>query len=206
MTVFNTNYSSIDEAFGFLNPDLQQAKKKKKNKDPICELYNQRAHQNTYTDTDLVMYANQFNAEKYQKQNVYGRETMPKYIDASDQEQQPQQQPQQRPMAPVRQEFESSYDFQPSRMITAEEEERRYQTTPEVPVYHSQPETCKNFDEEAFMRMFEERYSSKFQNSSPATKSINYFDLILYIISGIILIFMMEQFVKIGMYMQQSAL
>ena len=41
MTVFNTNYSSIDEAFGFLNPELQQSakkegKKKKNNPYAIC--------------------------------------------------------------------------------------------------------------------------------------------------------------------------
>jgi hypothetical protein len=213
MTVFNTNYTSIDEAFGFLNPELQQegVKKqpKKKNKDPLCELYNQRWQQTPYTDTDLVMYANQYNKNNNQIQNVRGRENKQKFIDISDhptsqeytgqehtrQEYTGQEHTRQEHTGQeyTRQEYESSYDFQPSKLseITSEEH---------TPRHTYQESRC--LDEDTMIRLLEKKYNNSYEKHDSSNSSMNYIDLILYIISGIILIFMMEQFVKIGMYMQ----
>lgn len=212
MTVFNTNYTSIDEAFGFLNPELQQSvksqKPKKKNKDPLCELYNQRWQQQPYTDTDLVSYANQYryNKTNFQNQSVIGRESSPKYVDLSDghsdgpshastnQE--------------TRQEYESNYDFQPSKFVEHEgnldhkiKDEESYQTHSEQ---ESQRPLPSVYDEDAMVKMLAKKYMGDYHNDK--SNSLNYIDLVLYIISGIMLIFMMEQFVKIGMYMQTSSL
>jgi hypothetical protein len=213
MTVFNTSYTTIDEAFGFLNPELQQKpqKMKKKNKDPLCELYNQRWQQQPYTDTDLVTYANQYRYNKtdFQNQTVNGRENKSKYVDLSE---------------GVRQEYESNYDFQPSKMIEQESyntKQESYHPTQES--YHSSQESYhptqesyhptqesyvpteqekyRNvFDEDAMVRALAKKYMTE-QNEDKG-HSLNYIDLILYIISGIMLIFMMEQFVRIGIYMQ----
>jgi hypothetical protein len=185
MTVFNTNYSSIDEAFGYLNPELQQqsAKKSKKKiqKDPLCELYNQK-NQTPYTDTDLVMYANQYryNKNEYQDQNINGRESPTKYIDVSDQE--------------TKQEIEKNYDFQPSRIIQ-EENIPGIRSESYNRVYNESQNRIN--DEEAMLRALTKKYTG----SSESCKKINYIDLILYIISGIILIFILEQFIKVGQYM-----
>ena len=43
--------------------------------------------------------------------------------------------------------------------------------------------------------------TKKYTGTSESSKNINYIDLVLYIISGIILIFILEQFIKIGQYM-----
>jgi hypothetical protein len=207
MTVFNTSYTTIDEAFGFLNPELQQKpqKMKKKNKDPLCELYNQRWQQQPYTDTDLVTYANQYRYNKtdFQNQTVNGRENKSKYVDLSE---------------GVRQEYESNYDFQPSKMIEQEsyntKQESSYNPTqesyyPSQESYHSTQESYVPteqeksryiYDEDAMVRALAKKYMTE-QNEDKG-HSLNYIDLILYIISGIMLIFMMEQFVRIGIYMQ----
>jgi hypothetical protein len=60
---------------------------------------------------------------------------------------------------------------------------------------HSRP-----YDEDELLRMLSNKYMKEYTtaHSSKSTESVNYIDLILYIISGIILIFMMEQFVKLG--------
>ena len=88
MTVFNTNYANIDDAYGFLNPKLNS--KNKKNADPLCQLYDNSS--NNQSDSDLVTFANQYSTKKkpstdntdrfnktnYQKQNTTGREENPK--------------------------------------------------------------------------------------------------------------------------------
>ena len=52
-------------------------------------------------------------------------------------------------------------------------------------------------DEDTIIRLLSQKYDKKTNNDK-----INYIDLILYIISGIILIFILDQFVRIGMYMK----
>ena len=194
MTVFNTNYSSIDEAFGYLNPELQQSAKKSKKKiqkDPLCELYNQR-NQNPYTDTDLVMYANQYryNKNEFQNQDVSERESPTKYIDVSDQD--------------IKQEIEKNYDFQPSRIN--QDIDLHQENNPRI-----REETYPRIRSENYNRVYSERINDeeamlkaltkKYTGTSESSKNINYIDLVLYIISGIILIFILEQFIKIGQYM-----
>lgn len=195
MTVLSTNYSSIEDAWGFLNPELQPKKdhKKKKNKDPICELYNSRGHQSLYTDADLVSYVNkydQYNKTDFQSSvGTKGREKMPKYIDI-----------------PLSEEskngFENSFDFQPSKMIDQENE------TEQEEVYQERQGSMV-IDEEDYRKPTHQElfYEDNRQSASPSPKyrylddvknEINYLDLALYIISGILLIFMLDQFVRLG--------
>ena len=53
MTVFNTGYATIEEAWG----DITKKKKKKSQQDPICDLYEMKGNSSAYSETDLVNYA-----------------------------------------------------------------------------------------------------------------------------------------------------
>ena len=222
MTVFNTNYSSIEDAFGYLNPELQPKGKKKKNRDPICELYNSRAHQNTYTDADLVSYTNRYQEEKYNKapyqspSGMMGRESSPKYVDVSAE----------------KNDLESHFDFQPTKYIQEEANQafvpvarrdftqdsrqmdpmQRRSVSAEVPrhevvdreEYHDapMPRYSVTDEERHYQPTYEERRRPVFEEShkflDTHERQINWLDLILFIVCGTLLIFMMEQFVKVG--------
>lgn len=76
MTVMNTSYSTLEEAWG---GDIagrptrknDQSKKKKPPTDPICDLYNSKVSSSSYNETDLVRFANEyfdkFEKSKYQR-------------------------------------------------------------------------------------------------------------------------------------------
>lgn len=53
MTVFSMGYSEINEAWG----DMAGKKKKKKNQDPICDLYEMKGNSSAYSETELINYA-----------------------------------------------------------------------------------------------------------------------------------------------------
>lgn len=193
MTVLSTNYSSIEDAWGFLNPELQpkKSKKEKKNKDPICELYNSRGNQSLYTDADLVSYVNkydQYNKSDFQSSiGTKGREKMPKYVDI-----------------PVttdesKSDFESSFDFQPSKMIDQEETYQERHTDHVVDEEHYNRATPQElFYDDQRPRSQNDYVPPKYRYLDDVKNEINYLDLALYVISGILLIFMLEQFVKLG--------
>ena len=202
MTVIATSYSSIDEVWAdsYLSPSLQKPKtSKKKNKtsqqqlppmkDPICELYETGTH--TLDDSDLVSFANKYfeshgngerydshNKSKYQIPRMEGRDEQPKVIDVD-------VHPPMIAAAPVRDNIQppkrhNTYDDEASEYSSDSEENYRYNAKKEPSSSHAIKES---FEDDMFGR----------KNSS-----FNQMDLILYIISGIILIFMMDQFVKIG--------
>lgn len=66
MTVFNTGYCTIDEAWGDLTSKPKNNKKKKSPQDPICDLYESKTNSSSYTDSDLVKFANEY-YDKYDK-------------------------------------------------------------------------------------------------------------------------------------------
>lgn len=198
MTVLSAAYSSIEDAWGFLNPELQP-KKKKKNKDPICELYNSKGSTSAYTDTDLVSYTNKYN-ELYNKSDFQnpvgtrGRETNPKSIEL----------PLTSTSGETQLDLESSFDFQPSQFVKEE-----YMTSSENNNNNRRPHhRYNNLEQEADVtdeeHTFQEHYPRQ-EYIPPQHRyidyernDVNYLDLALYIISGIILIFLLEQFVKLG--------
>ena len=202
MTVIATSYGSIDEVWAdsYLSPSLQKPKvSKKKNrgnsqlppmKDPICELYETGTH--TLDDTDLVSFANKYfesngsgdrydhyNKTKYQVPRMEGRDEQRKVIEID-----VHPQPSDMSSAPVRDNIkpkpkphmEDDYDYQSD--ASQEEETYRFNQKKEASY-----DVKESFEDDVFGR----------KNSS-----FGHIDLILYIISGIILIFMMDQFVKIG--------
>jgi hypothetical protein len=227
MTVFNTSYSTIHEAWGdnYLSPSLQKKQKKKKihpQSDPICDLYENG--NNSYNDTDIVSYANKFYEKyekgKYQKPRMLEREQQPRIVDFGDS-----------PVAPHNKDVVA----QMKQMIDEEEEDiTTYYDTYSKSEKQASPQQLKvhatsNPENDNYHENYQDdeeedgskRYTEKFANKTSRDKILydtheyylgeedpdfykknmhfNYFDVILYIISGIILIFMMEQFVKVGM-------
>lgn len=202
MTVSSTNYSSIEDAWGYLNPELQpKNQKKKKNKDPICELYNSKGNSSVYTDADLVAYTNKY-SDLYNKSDFQnpagtrGREPNPKHIDLPT-----------TGGAEGRMDLESSFDFQPSQLV---KEEYDPPSKTQAEARHSQSWASQQEQEYGITdeeRIHQEDYFPTRQEYGPPQQhryidmeknEINYLDLLLYIISGIILIFLLEQFVKLG--------
>jgi hypothetical protein len=197
MTVLSSNYSSIEDAWGYLNPELQpKNQKKKKNKDPICELYNSKGSSSVYTDTDLVAYTNKYN-ELYNKSDFQnpvgtrGREVNPKNIEL-----------------PVmsgesKLDLESSFDFQPSKYVKEEHiSEYNPRTSSEQPSRRtfSEQEAYTTDEEHTYQERYHPRqeYEPYHRYIDIEKNEVNYLDLALYVISGIILIFLLEQFVKLG--------
>lgn len=189
MTVLSTSYSSIDEVWAdsYLAPQLQKPKKNKSlkavQKDPICELY-EMGHTSYDDSADLVSFANKYfeqhNKVKYQKPRMNERERQPVQVD-------------------VPEDFPPFSEPQPVRDRVMDEKpvdrymEDSYVSDTESEYNYAQPKREKYV---ANKELFEEDMFNKKNNS------FNQIDLILYIISGVILIFMMDQFVKIGQLMK----
>lgn len=228
MTYFNTGYSSIEEAWGepYLSPNLQKKKKKKSmdqqiNEDPICELY--AMGNNHYQDSDIVNFANQYydkhDKPKFQKPMMEKREPQnPKTVDIRDgsvyaygapYDQDVQKQVREdavRRMAPMPQQTRTYEDDAQIQYNTRDyvdmREEMRNDTGDDEPsdiVYEERP-TKPSSKITKTLRDTQEFYMSEedpeyFRKDS----AFMWMDMMLYIISGIILIFMMEQFVKVGM-------
>lgn len=259
MTVLNTNYSTIDDAWGipYLSPSLQQKKKKKKTSspektaanvpqtDPICELY--AMGNNHYNEDDIVSFANQY-YEKYNKidwqKPVMRDRDPPKVVDIKDGSvyaygapydysnaalepqkntqtsyemlnsdtipayQQRNERSQSRPAydddLPVNNEnlYEDGHDDHNDQNSTMDNgfpvsaADSQDQASPRAK-YNPRPKNSLVDTHEYYMSFDNPYYSNK-------NASFNLMDISLYILSGIILIFMMEQFVKVGIILQQS--
>lgn len=192
MTVTNTSYSTLEEAWAdtYLSPSLQKKPKKKRSpespmSDPICDLY-EMGNNNNYDDSDIVSYANKFYEKhekaKYQKPRMNEREKLPKVVDVDVSDDIAYGAPFNRQTAPPQKQVSFIDD-------EGEEEDIERYIEP----------TRKR---EKVVYDTNEYYGEDDEDFSKRDQSFNYFDIFLYIISGIILIFMMDQFVKIGMLMK----
>lgn len=222
MTVFNTGYSSLEEAWGepYLSPSLQQPKKKKKKQlpindspsDPICDLY--AMGNNHYQDSDIISFANQFydkhDKVMYQKPLMLDREKHPKTMEIRD---------------------GSVYAYgAPLSSVVPESSEKERDEVIEIP-QSTEPDVVdpveQAYTSDAMYEEDDEAAAPAPRNRYDNTKTIEtmkashdyylserdpdyyrkdtafqWMDVMLYILSGIILIFMMEQFVKVGMHLQ----
>jgi hypothetical protein len=193
MTVHNTGYSTFEEAWGepFLSPNLQKKKKKKQTyedqSDPICDLY--AMGNNNYNDNDIVSYANQFydkyDKSQYQKPMMKNREREnPKMVDVRDGSVYAYGAPYAETI-----QLPSTSAPRPQENVETEEEVEIPQLRRPAP--RQDPNVLRE-TQEFYMGEEDPDYYHK-------DSAFNMMDIILYILSGIILIFMMEQFVKIGM-------
>jgi hypothetical protein len=183
MTVLSTNYGYIEEVWSnqYLAPQLQKKPKKQRpppQNDPICDLY--EMGQNHYSESDIISYANSYNdrpeKSKHQKGAMKKREKV-KFADIDDTQDAYEAVDVDEPIVSKKEE-----DFETYEEIPLEE-----MPAPRVQTQISKPPPMRPqmYDVEGFEV---EKRDGQF----------NYLDVALYIISGIILIFMMEQFVKIG--------
>lgn len=182
MTVTSANYSSLEEVWGeSFNSSRPKKEKRKKIPDPICELY-EMGNNNGYTDNDLVSYANSY-FEKYDKsRSAKGMN--------EDDDVLPHR-PRERPVRQV--EITSNkrdYD------VTDEDD---VEETKPIPSY-SAPIPRK--ESLPAPRPMKRHTVVEDDDDNSLHSGFAFIDLLLYIVSGIILIFVMEQFVKIGLLLQ----
>lgn len=191
MTVRSANYSSLDEVWGesFNSSGKTKKEKRKKIVDPICDLY-QMGNNSGYNDTDLINYTNNY-FEKYDK-TPYQR-SMNDHIQENVQDDN---------VMPKRYSREK-----PIREVTISDDRQTYDVTDDDDIQEPQQEnrvekkyTQKQKPTERFLpsRYFNDDDDEPESNTS----NVAFIDLLLYVISGIILIFVMEQFVKIGLLLQ----
>lgn len=194
MTVRNTNYSSLDEVWGDTQTITASAsskntkrkeKREKRDKfeppkvvDPICELY-EMGNYRGYNENDIINYANEYHDKYFEKEPQRPNVTTShangsrSYEDDYENEESKDYRQQ-----------ENKYDFQPTN-----NRER------DAPTQNYHQERPVNYRKD----------KARYIDDDEPTKEHNEFafiDLLLYIVSGIILIFVMEQFVKIGLLLQ----
>jgi hypothetical protein len=192
MTVRSANYSSLDEVWGesFNSSGKTKKEKRKKVVDPICDLY-QMGNNSGYNDTDLINYTNNY-FEKYDKM-PYQR-TMNDHIqeNVQDDNVMPQRNSRERPVRDVNiRDDRQTYD------VTDDDDTQEPQQQQQVEKKYIQ----KQKPTEKFLPS---RYFVHDDDDEPDsnTSNVAFIDLLLYVISGVILIFVMEQFVKIGLLLQ----
>lgn len=184
MTVRSANYSSLDEVWGeaFSSSSKPKKEKRKKIVDPICDLY-QMGNNNGFNDNDLVSYANNY-FEKYDK-TPYNRTINDHVNIQEDTDVLPKQYPRERPV----------------RQVTISDDRETYDVSEVDDVPFEQEPKIKNH--QAKEQFFPSKYyNDEDEEPENTTTNFAFIDLLLYVISGIILIFVMEQFVKIGLLLQ----
>lgn len=189
MTVRSANYSSLDEVWGeAFNPSNKPKKeKRKKIVDPICDLY-QMGNNSGYSDNDLVSYANNY-FEKYDK-TPYNR-TINDHVNIhEDTDVLPKQ-----------------YRERPVRQVTVSDDRETYDVSEVDDVPFEQEPKFTQHQSASNQQAKEQFFASRYYNDDDeepenTTTNFAFIDLLLYVISGIILIFVMEQFVKIGLLLQ----
>lgn len=259
MTVFNTGYATIEEAWG----DLTKKKKKKSNQDPICDLYESKGSTSAYTETDLINY----NYDKSRYQRTVKDKPIKMHVDIN--KDQDNYESKQLPNSIFEKQFElrhpNSFDMEdpteymvracpaaampttnkrsdkPDRVyddevvklkqkgilpLPDEEDDEVFQEyfpkprdAPSCKPEQEYMPTSDEYEEEpapraAYRRAgrekfhdydddYEDDYEPYFKKKKKKNSYI-YLDVLLYVLSGIILIFLLEQFVKIGIHLQQQ--
>lgn len=218
-------------ADSYLSPALQKKSKKKKpppHSDPICDLYAQSTG-NYANETDIISYANQFYEKhekaKYQRPQMLSREKLPKVVEIDVQDDIPFV-PNAGGLAPANRKIEYAepiksndevqhfsepyeiYQNEENNGVEALENNSDDDFTQPSDSKEVHRRTKDTYDpppmREKIHYNTREYYDDDDDVSEFAKKntSFNYFDIILYIISGVILIFVMEQFVKIGVLLR----
>jgi hypothetical protein len=177
MTVHSTNYSTLEEVWGESFSSSQKSKKEKKKKvaDPICQLY-EMGNNSGYTENDIVSYANdyfeKYDKTKHQKTMNEGEGVMPR--------------------------------ARPSQHVIVSDKKNVYDTsvdddeTEDIMHEESKEKPRRSFKK----NNIHTNISHHEEDTDESKPSFAFIDLLLYIVSGIILIFVMEQFVKIGLLLQ----
>lgn len=211
MTVTSTNYCSIDEAWGDLTGGKKKDNKRRKQpvQDPICDLYESRANTSAYSaENDLVRFANDYYNRSSNGQENNIRETTPKTVKINAAESmydlssnnanksvfEKQFEMKLPPMYDVKEEAEADEEEEvmpPMPKVDMRRQQPMPSTTPQIDTYNN----FDNYDESSNYQEMKRHHYTRYSN-------LQILDLILYVVSGIILIFLLEQFVKIGIHLQ----
>jgi hypothetical protein len=192
MTVRNTNYSSLEEVWGDLPSSSKQRDSKDSNKrkerkdkrerteqppkvvDPICELY-EMGNYRGYNENDIINFANDYHDKYLEKDSNRAHN---KHFDDEDDQQEYRE---------YTQDHEKGY-----------EKEYEKENTRNQPM---QSKTLERNVEQHHRSASKTQHRPVFEEDTKQNE-FAFIDLLLYIVSGIILIFVMEQFVKIGLLLQ----
>lgn len=193
MTVHHTSYASLDEiwANSYLSPEIQELEKQKapkpKRRDPLCDLY-----EKGYVDDDIVSYA--YEKSRFQNPRMMDRE--------------PNNESKQSNRIKAKTNVEEDYDDKPSFIgpknqvrEKLEKVDNNENNRDDLDYYDSEQQLSKKSkrSEKIIYDTHEYYLGEEDPDYYKRNSEFNYLDIMLYVISGIILIFMMEQFVKIGM-------
>lgn len=205
MTVTSTNYSSLDEVWGdsfnvpsaqaqsaSASPTRPKKEKRRKGQDPICDLY-EMGNNNGYNDNDIVSYANNY-FEKYDKTPYQRTMNNATAVAASDDTMIRERPQREVVISNARDTYDVTDTDDVVERTTINTKKETFTDTHLPARYFKQNNSNSN-------RVHYEDDDEDLPSSSP-THGFAFIDLLLYIISGIILIFVMEQFVKIGLLLQ----
>ncbi len=214
MTVTRANYSSIDEVWGDSFPTASASKPKKEKRkkvvDPICELY-EMGNNNGYTENDLITYANSYFERQDKGKNRDFQKGINDFATVFDNT----------PSSTPAQHFRES----PTRYVNINPHNTDYDVTEgdediaqiqrfaedkkEVVSFSPAPRNKTESGYAPAASQYKPRKPLPIDDDDEIEEYENYkssrfafIDLLLYVVSGIILIFVMEQFVKIGILLQ----
>jgi hypothetical protein len=219
MTVTNANYSSIEEVWGEQFPSASKPKKEKRKKivDPLCELY-EMGNNNGYTENDLITYANSYFERQDKGKNKEFQRSMNDLVSVFE-----------TPSSNTPQSSMYHYRENPSRHVNINAHNTYYDTTEDdedlqqIQQYNDSSKKVssiapapRNIQEASYApaphhnQLNRKRGTYAHINDDDDVEEVEdssssrfaFIDLLLYIVSGIILIFVMEQFVKIGILLQ----
>lgn len=224
MTVLNTSYTSLEDAWGS-NFDVVERKRAKRIKpiDPLCELYSRknRKSKKPYSTS---------NQNKHSKYSMYTRKhvsDMNKYYGYADEDHTKKADIQdaqflgsfesgecasiKSPKRYINEEYDEDDAYLESAVVEEESEKFKKifsnvydESDDEVQMEEESPNhkiTVESQDCRSISQIIEEelhRYNFN-PNQNCFVDERQYLDLVMYTLSGIILIFMMEQFIQIGM-------
>lgn len=204
MSPFSANYSSIDEVWGD-NFTLSAKKREKRNnrklvKDPVCDLYDLGSSPSkAYTDVELMEYINgtggadpSYSKIEFMNKLSPPRRTVNDLAPPSD-IQIPIESPPTQYQPP--QEYQQEL-YEPS--ITVQQPEPSYDKN----VSNTNIKNIRQKDDDVLEFLSYIDKTNTVERDMRNNTIIPLADIGLYLISGIILIFMMEQFVKLGLSMR----
>jgi hypothetical protein len=231
MVGFNYGYAPLNEVWGDMS-GKKKKKSKSTHQDPVCDLYEMKGNSSAYSETELVnyVYDKARNQRTYndkqpkvrtvvveQEEEVYDSKPLPKSLFESQFDiKHPGNFDMEDPKEYMVKACSASQRDDEGEYLEDEEVPKKNNNRQwEMPAYDSDVEDERPsrrpvkevfYEEEPrkYIRQERKRYVDE-EDVQPPRKNKQryvYLDILLYVLSGIILIFLLEQFVRIGINMQ----
>lgn len=206
---FNYGYASIQEVWG---EDLTTKKKKKKpQQDPMCDLYEMKGSSSAYTETEIVNTANEKrfrNKPPIKPQDeIFEEKNLPNSLFEKQFEVRHPQSFEMDDPSEYMIKSCKSYDDEPvdnkQHIVATRVEDERIPIHPKETYYHTEDELPVRKQKKVMPeRHYDSDSDDEMYTRTSRRNNLVYLDIILYVLSGVILIFLLEQFVRIGINMQ----